>query len=95
MSVITPALTENQVLYVKALTKLGFAAKKNPATFVREATKASPSVTVKLSSDGSIKVTALVVRAGKDPKETTQTFFPPASNFSTGIVMDEVRSLIG
>ena len=97
MSKTPETMTKTQTDYIAALEALGFAAsaKKGTATMTRKFHAGdgtlNMSLTVKISADDSIKLTKTTFPENSNPKETTQTFFPPASNISTGIVMAEIH----
>lgn len=92
--VATIAMTRTQDAYSSALTELGFKGGVKKESLSMSIEMASAKVSVKITADSSIKIITTEYAVDGKTKETTQTFFPPASDFSAGIVMEHVKQVL-
>jgi len=90
----TVTMTRTQNSYFSALEELGFkgGAKKESLSMTLEL--ASLKIAIKITGDSSTKIVTTNYKADGTSKETTQTFFPPASEFATGVVLNHIKGII-
>lgn len=87
-------MTRTQHSYLSALEELGFKGGLKKESLSMNLEMASVKVSVKIGADSSTKIVTTEYKADGTSKETTQTFFPPASEFATGVVLNHIREII-
>lgn len=94
MSKATITMTRTQNSYFSALEGLGFTGGMKKESLSMSFELASLKIAIKISGDSSTKIVTTEYKADGTSKDTTQTFFPPASEFSSGVVLKHVKELI-
>jgi hypothetical protein len=89
------SMTRTQNSYSVALAELGFTGGMKKESLSMTLDLATVKIAVKVSENSSIKIVTTDYKAEGKPKETTQTFFPPASDFSSGVVLGHVNQILG
>lgn len=94
MSKATVTMTRTQNSYFSALEELGFKGGLKKESLSMTLELASLKVSIKIGPDTSTKIVSTAYKADGTSKDTTQTFFPPASEFSAGVVMSHIKAII-